>query len=187
MRDTVLASPSRPDALMTTPSSRTRNDGRSAGAFCSPREEPRRLGLKHITTGNSPREVEIVAMRIAQILSIGAFSVIPTLWVPPLAAQTRPALDMMGAGTATCAEFLSDLRQYKGAEEIYFNWALGFMSGSNSELRLSGKPRRNLNSPEVPQEAQAQIIKRMCEANPNQRYLLIIGGLFGNLPVMKDR
>lgn len=102
------------------------------------------------------------------------------------AQQARP-YDMMGAGTATCAEFLSDLRQYKGAEEIYFNWALGFMSGSNSELRLSGKPRRNLNSPEVPQEAQAQIIKRMCEANPNQRYLLIIGGLFGNLPVMKDR
>lgn len=97
------------------------------------------------------------------------------------------AFDMVGPGTRTCAEFLSDLRTLPNAESAYFFWAQGFMSGSNSELRLANKPRRILNSPQMPAEAQQQVLRRFCQQHPGERFLFAVASLFHNLPLMKDR
>ena len=105
-----------------------------------------------------------------------------------LSAQS-PSLsfDMSGPGTRTCSDFLTDAARHQDAGDAYFYWAQGFFSGSNSELRLAGKPRRDLNSPQMPMEAQEQAIKRHCQQNPKDRYLFAVGGVFRNLPLMKDR
>lgn len=97
------------------------------------------------------------------------------------------AFDMIGPGTRTCADYLSDSATLKGAEDAYFFWAQGFMSGSNSELRIANKPRRDLNSSQMPMAAQQQALKRFCQQNPRERFLFAVGGLFRNLPLMKDR
>ena len=95
--------------------------------------------------------------------------------------------DMVGPGTRSCADFLSDIKTLKGADDAYFFWAQGFMSGSNSELRIANKPRRQLNSPQMPAEAQQQMLLHFCQQNPKERFLFAVGSLFRNLPLMKDR
>jgi hypothetical protein len=118
---------------------------------------------------------------------VGAATLL-AVWPAASHAQSpHQAFDMVGPGTRTCGEFLSDIRQYKNAEDYYFYWTQGFMSGSNSELRIAGKARRDLNSPQMPMEAQQQTLKRFCQDNPSERYLFAVGGLFRNLPIMKDR
>ena len=104
-----------------------------------------------------------------------------------LGSTARPEFDMMGPGTFTCADFLSDIAKSSSNETAYVFWAQGFMSGSNSQLRLAEKPRRNLNSPNASGDGLRAFLRSYCAQHREERLLFVVGGLFNNLPLMTNR
>lgn len=95
-------------------------------------------------------------------------------------------VDMMGPGTVPCSVFNAMSAKSKTVEDSFFTWMRGFMSGSNSELRLAGQPTRNLNDPSFPPNKQEAVLREFCRASPNERVLFGVGAIFQQLASMKE-
>ena len=78
----------------------------------------------------------------------------------------------MGMGTATCAQFANDYKANVEADDIYFVWARGFMSGRNSVLHEGGLPTLQLDS--MPDESQKFFLRTYCDAHPLLPYVFAV-------------
>ncbi len=83
----------------------------------------------------------------------------------------------MGPGTMSCTEFATAYRDNPKDESLFFSWALGFMSGLNSELLQRGET--NLN--DLPLDTQRQFIKSYCQDHPRAPYLEAVFKLFDRM------
>ena len=83
------------------------------------------------------------------------------------------AIVVSGFGAYSCGQFTEMYRLTpQVTERIFFQWALGFMSGLNAYLVLSGSPMRedatDLRS--WPEDKQQQTIRAYCDSHAPQPY-----------------
>jgi hypothetical protein len=67
-----------------------------------------------------------------------------------------------GPGTVSCAEFGKACQRSPENETLFFSWALGFMSGLNTDLL----PNRATDLHGLPMETQKEAIRTYCHAHP---------------------
>jgi len=95
----------------------------------------------------------------------------------PAQALAAEKAAWIGPGTIYCAEFAEAYRQNPKDETLFFSWALGFMSGLNTELLQHGET--NLNG--LPLDTQKQFIKSYCKDRPKSPYLEAVFKLFDRM------
>jgi hypothetical protein len=97
------------------------------------------------------------------------------------ASAQQPQAAWMGAGTSTCAEYAQAYRRDPDdADNTYFNWAQGFMSGLNEEQRTLKKPAHNLKA--LPISEQLDYLRLFCDQKPLLPYAAAVLNLFRALP-----
>jgi hypothetical protein len=62
-------------------------------------------------------------------------------------------------------------------ETLFFSWALGFMSGLNTDLL----PDRETNLNDLSSQAQKEFIKSYCKEHPHSAYFEAVFGLFNRM------
>ena len=82
-----------------------------------------------------------------------------------------------GPGTVSCAEFGKAFREDPKNESLFFSWALGFMSGLNTDLLQHGET--NLNG--LPIKTQKQAIKTYCSDHPRAAYFEAVFALYNRM------
>jgi hypothetical protein len=86
----------------------------------------------------------------------------------PAAAAEQFAV--MGPGAGTCTEFNKFRRlDARRAEDFFFNWTQGYLSGWNSAQIDAKRPYRDLKSVSV--DEQQAFLRRFCDKNPDSPYL----------------
>jgi hypothetical protein len=89
---------------------------------------------------------------------------------------------MMGAGSSTCADYTQEYRRDPDtANNLYFSWAQGFMSGQN--VARDKNSMRDLNA--LPVSAQLDYLKRFCEQKPSALFAVAAQNLFNALPSLR--
>jgi hypothetical protein len=84
----------------------------------------------------------------------------------------------IGPGTVSCADFGRACRDDpKNAENLFFSWALGFMSGLNTELLNRGETDLN----ELPMDKQKEFIRAECKAHPQAAYFAAVFDLYNRM------
>jgi len=90
---------------------------------------------------------------------------------------------IMGMGSATCAQFATDYKANQDADNMYFVWARGFLSGRNSALSEAGLPTRQLDS--MPTSSQQFFLRTYCDAHPLLPYVFAVMELQKSLKTIK--
>jgi hypothetical protein len=92
---------------------------------------------------------------------------------------------LMGRGTLSCGRFAEASRQNPAeAENSYFRWAQGFMSGHN----VGGRPPgtyRDLDA--MSRDAQKQYLRKYCEQHPQAEYVKGVMDLYLKFPLKKSQ
>jgi len=99
------------------------------------------------------------------------------------ATQTRAddnnARAGMGSGMNTCGGFAQMYAQNTVVEEIYFQWAQGYMTGLNVGKVVNTGVIRDLNS--EPTNDQMATIRQYCNTHPLATYSDAVVDLFSHL------
>jgi len=89
-----------------------------------------------------------------------------------------------GVGMHSCAEFAkSYMANPTAAEDIYFTWAQGFMSGLNLSDAASGRAYKAINGGDM--ATQKAYIRSYCDVHPLAQYVGAIVQLYTTLPNAK--
>jgi hypothetical protein len=100
--------------------------------------------------------------------------------IPAAAAQGY------GLGVHSCAEFA---KLYAGnpkvAEDLYFTWAQGFISGLNLSSTAGTGVYRDVEGTYAQMAAQKIRIRSYCDEHPLSQYLSAILDLYNSLPLKK--
>jgi hypothetical protein len=95
------------------------------------------------------------------------------------ASAQQPEAGMMGAGSSTCADYTQAYRRDPGsANDMYFSWAQGFMSGQN--VAHDNNPMRNLNA--LPIKTQLDYLRRFCDQKPTELFAVAAQHLYKAFP-----
>jgi len=97
------------------------------------------------------------------------------------AAASANAADypLMGVGSRTCGQFGSAYQKFpQVAENDFFSWAQGFMSGLN--MALSTGERKNLAG--KPIEEEQSILRQYCNDHPLDDFYRAVYNLYSDLP-----
>jgi hypothetical protein len=112
----------------------------------------------------------------------------------PLAAQEAlPEAPMRGAGASTCAKFADYMRHDSSAEDNFYSWAQGFMSGLNQVIfsmdkLTTGEGRKGLRNLMATTNHQQKAKLRMyCDRYPLRTYMMGVLELYDGLPSMSPR
>ena len=88
-------------------------------------------------------------------------------------AKADDAMIVMGPGTMNCMQFSALRRQpqpvAQAAENDFFFWAQGIMSGINMGKEAMGQPTKNLSSIDI--DDQRQLLREYCNAHPTKTYM----------------
>jgi hypothetical protein len=92
----------------------------------------------------------------------------------------------MGIGSVTCGKFAADFKKLPDtAENLYFTWAQGFMTGQNIFNVSSGSGARNLGA--TPVEEQEAFLRQYCNDHPLLFYWQGVLTLYLTLPVLRSK
>lgn len=98
------------------------------------------------------------------------------------ASAQQPQAGMMGAGSGTCAAYVQEYRRDPDtANNVYFSWAQGYMSGQN--VARDKNPMRDLNA--LPVSTQLDFLKRFCDQKPTALFAVAAQNLFNALPPLR--
>src|ERR1700685_791618 len=89
------------------------------------------------------------------------------LGIGPNAARAETAA--LGAGTFTCASFAKHLAADPTAEDTFFVWAQGFLSGINAGYLGTSNQSADLDS-KSPRE-QERVVRQYCATHPQKLYM----------------
>ena len=111
-------------------------------------------------------------------MSIKPFVLLMVLLFFPVAALGSDKAAWMGPGITWCADFAKACAgDPANAKNLFFSWALGFMSGLNTELLQHGET----DLKELPQETQKKFLRSYCEAHPRASYLEAVFNLYNRM------
>lgn len=82
-----------------------------------------------------------------------------------------------GPGTVSCEEFGKAYHRSAENETLFFSWALGFMSGLNTDLL----PKRSTDLNGLSMAAQKEAIKTYCNDHPRAAYFEAVFNLFNRM------
>jgi hypothetical protein len=100
------------------------------------------------------------------------------LW--PLETFAGDAAGSAGAGVRPCVQYFEDYQKHLGVEDVWLDWAQGFMTGLNVLFHEKGHPTKNLvGISNTDQEASFLIY---CEQHPSTRFSDAVGFVFMSLP-----
>ena len=95
------------------------------------------------------------------------------------AAENEAAVS--GIGAAKCSAFAKAFKESPTmAENVYFTWAQGYMSGMNTALLMVKKPFRDLSAQSADQ--QKLHIRNYCDKRPDNPFLDAVLNLYGTIP-----
>ncbi len=98
------------------------------------------------------------------------------------ASAQQPHAAMMGAGSATCADYAEEYRRDPDtANHLYFSWAQGCRSGLNFELSPK-RPMHDLNALTIAE--QLDHLRRFCDQKPLSLFAAAAQNLFKALPTL---
>lgn len=82
------------------------------------------------------------------------------------------AAPIQGAGARSCEEFNLDIAAQKIAnvEDIYANWALGYISTKNMQREAQGLSAVDLSPGNFDFPAQRSFLRTFCAGNPRKLY-----------------
>jgi hypothetical protein len=93
-------------------------------------------------------------------------AIIAVLIMAPNAAR---AANAEGAGLRSCGQSAKDYQQSPlMAEDVYFAWTEGFLSGANQAVKSLSRPLRDLSG--LPLDAQKAFIRGYCDQHPLAQY-----------------
>jgi hypothetical protein len=85
------------------------------------------------------------------------------------ASASAAEYDIMGIGTQTCGQYADVYRMSPTvADNSYFSWAQGYMSGINLGFIANGGKSKNLNS--ISPEEQRHTLRQYCDEHPLAQY-----------------
>ncbi len=99
--------------------------------------------------------------------------VVTALSVSATAVALSDTVVISGFGAYSCGQFGEMYRRNpQVTESIFFQWALGHMSGLNAYLLLSGSPMREDGTDlrKWSEEEQQRMIRTYCDSHPLQPY-----------------
>jgi hypothetical protein len=82
-----------------------------------------------------------------------------------------------GPGTVSCDEFGKAYHRSTENETLFFSWALGFMSGLNTELL----PNRSTDLNGLAMATQKEAIRTYCNDHPRAPYFEAVFSLFNRM------
>lgn len=92
-------------------------------------------------------------------------------------AQQPPNAAWAGAGATSCAKFGEFYAHVpESTEDIYYSWALGFMSGLNAMVMADKQQSTNLSLWDG--ERQKQELRQFCSDNPLKDYVQAVYALY---------
>ena len=106
--------------------------------------------------------------RLALILAFLSFSAL---------SRAAEKSAWQGPGTVSCGEFGKAYHKSLENETLFFSWALGFMSGLNTDLL----PNRATDLHGLPMETQKEAIRTYCNAHPRAAYFEAVFKLFDRM------
>src|SRR5262245_61951075 len=99
------------------------------------------------------------------------------LWLFPVLCGAAEQSAWQGPGTVSCAEFSKAYHDSADNENLFFSWALGFMSGLNAGLL----PNHSTDLHGLDMAAQKQSIKSFCKDHPRAAYFEAVFYLFNQM------
>jgi hypothetical protein len=92
-----------------------------------------------------------------------------------------------GVGIHSCAEFAKLYASNPSmAEDIYFTWAQGFMSGLNMASAVYTGSARNFEGTRAEMLAEKIRVRSYCDTHPLAQYLSAIIDLYNSFPAKKE-
>jgi hypothetical protein len=119
-------------------------------------------------------------MNVAASKALAAVSITLSLFAAAKAEDKH--FSAMGFGTRTCAEFATAYKFDQEWESRFFDWAQGYISGSNGALLDLGKNYFDLASVDL--DAQRSYIRDYCDKHPLGTYLQAVLQLVNQLRTM---
>jgi len=100
-----------------------------------------------------------------------------TVAIPAQASWPGPA-SLAGPGITTCADFEKAYHDNPETNEnLFYSWALGFMSGLNTTLMGHGETDLH----ELSEEAQKLFLRSTCKAHPQGSYVGAVFDLYNRM------
>lgn len=107
-------------------------------------------------------------------------AIVAALATSATAGPEEPAIEM-GIGAQTCASFADHLyREGLHTEDMFFDWAQGYMSGVNLAQLMRGIDSKNLNAVSI--EDEKKELRGYCNNHPTAPYSVAVIVLFKTLP-----
>jgi hypothetical protein len=114
-------------------------------------------------------------MRVSKVLKIGFFLA--------LTGSADAASDIYNLGKSTCGKYLEQKRaDPQHADDMFYSWANGYLSGMNEALASAGQPRHDLGAKSA--ESKVQFIQDYCKEHPLGDYLSSVLALIRSLPLV---
>jgi hypothetical protein len=100
--------------------------------------------------------------------------------------QSRGSLQGNGLGTQPCADFAKAYAANPSvAEDIYFIWTQGFMSGMNASAPAASPNSNDLGDGSL--ESHKARIRAYCDAHPLAQYAQAVQDLYLTFPSRNDQ
>jgi hypothetical protein len=114
-------------------------------------------------------------MRLCIVLRIG--------FLLALTDNAGAASDIYNLGKSTCGKYLEQNRvNAQHADDMFFSWANGYLSGMNEAIASTGQPRHDLGATSA--ESKAKFIQDYCKEHPLGDYLNSVLALMRSLPLV---
>ncbi|MER2269082.1 hypothetical protein [Methylobacterium oxalidis] len=88
---------------------------------------------------------------------------------------------IVGIGSSSCVRFNQEIVERSGAEQDYFAWAQGFMSGALIRAPEGVDTGLDLAPPSMPLNVQADFLRAFCAKNNDQGYMDAVRALYHRL------
>jgi hypothetical protein len=87
----------------------------------------------------------------------------------PCSARAKGTMAIVGDGAITCEEFGKLYAKYKtGMEDVFFNWAQGFLSAYNIEMQIHTGSIKDLGG--ISLDNQKAYLRGACDEHPAEIY-----------------
>jgi hypothetical protein len=111
--------------------------------------------------------------------------VVSTLLVMSIDVLRAEEAGVMGYGVGACAKFAQFYQKDPDrTEDLFYAWALGFMTGLNTAGEANKLPTRNLAA--QPQREQKRFLRAWCNSHPLANYAEGVVELMKTLPHMSN-
>jgi hypothetical protein len=125
---------------------------------------------------------KFVAILAVATLAVGGTTMADAKSTAPVPQrEQKPVYLLMGGGVWPCSKFNND-RRTEAFEDMYFQWAQGFMSAVNATSANDLGKYVDLNALTIGE--QKSTLRTYCKQHPEERYTKAVWHLLEQMPIM---